>query len=72
MPSQATFERYAEQITGQAGDIVLFNSLVVHSAAPNRSDQRRRALTLCLGRPFMNPKWTGSGISRRASSWYEP
>jgi ectoine hydroxylase-related dioxygenase (phytanoyl-CoA dioxygenase family) len=56
MPSPAIFERHAEQITGQAGDIVLFNSLVVHSAAPNRSDQRRRALTLCLGRPFMKPQ----------------
>jgi len=56
MPSLELFEREADQIIGKAGDIVLFNSLVVHSAAPNRSNDRRRALTLCLGRPFMKPQ----------------
>ncbi len=56
MPSLEAFQAQAEQITGKAGDIVLFNSLVVHSAAPNRSTERRRALTLCLGRPFMKPQ----------------
>ena len=56
MPSAELFERRAEQIVGNAGDIVLFNSLVVHSAAPNQSNDRRRALTLCLGRPFMKPQ----------------
>ena len=56
MPSSEEFERSAEQIVGEPGDIVLFDSLLVHSAAPNRGEARRRALTLCLGRPWMKPQ----------------
>ena len=56
MPSAAAFAANAEQITGKAGDIVLFDSQTVHSAAPNLSSAPRRALTLCLGRPFMKPQ----------------
>jgi hypothetical protein len=56
MPSARYFKAQARQITGDAGDIILFNSLVVHAAAPNRSTDMRRALTLCLGRPFMKPQ----------------
>lgn len=55
-PSTALFERQARQITGRAGDIVLFNSLVVHSAAPNRTNAPRRCLTLCFGRPYVKPQ----------------
>ena len=55
MPSVETFEACAEPLLGQAGDIVLFDSLLVHAAAPNRSGKVRRALTLCFGRPFMKP-----------------
>jgi len=56
MPSAETFAGAAEQIVGKAGDIVLFDSLTVHAGAPNLSDAPRRALTLCLGRPFMKPQ----------------
>jgi ectoine hydroxylase-related dioxygenase (phytanoyl-CoA dioxygenase family) len=56
MPEPEAFARGAERIVGQAGDIVLFDSCTVHAAAPNRSAARRRALTLCLGRPFMKPQ----------------
>jgi hypothetical protein len=56
-PSTALFERNARQITGKAGDIVLFNSLVVHSAGPNRTKSgSRRCLTLCFGRPYVKPQ----------------
>ncbi len=55
-PSAAVFERYAERITGKAGDIALFNSLTVHRAAPNHSNAHRRALTLTLGRPYLKPQ----------------
>lgn len=55
-PSNAVFERHARQVTGKAGDIILFNSLVVHSAAPNRSAASRRCLTLCFGRPYVKPQ----------------
>ena len=56
MPSADEFAAGAEQLIGRAGDIVLFDSLTVHSAALNRSDVARPALTLCLGRPFMKPQ----------------
>jgi len=56
MPSPAVFHAEAEHAVGQAGDILLFDSLLVHSAAPNHSDAPRRALTLCFGRPFMKPQ----------------
>ncbi len=55
-PPPADFFDRAERLVGKAGDIVLFNSLTVHAAAPNRSDAWRPALTLCLGRPFMKPQ----------------
>jgi hypothetical protein len=56
MPTADAFAAGAEQLIGRAGDIVLFDSLTVHSAAPNLSDAPRPALTLCLGRPFMKPQ----------------
>lgn len=56
MPSPDEFATGGVHMVGQAGDIVLFDSLVVHAAAPNRSTARRRALTLCFGRPFMKPQ----------------
>ena len=56
MPSAETFAQQAVSLTGKAGDIVLFDSLVVHSAAPNGGSALRRALTLCFGRPFMKPQ----------------
>lgn len=56
MASDADFARGAISVTGAAGDIVLFDSLMVHAAAPNRSQGPRRALTLCFGRPFMKPQ----------------
>jgi hypothetical protein len=55
MPPHDLFQALAEPALGKAGDILLFDSLVVHSAAPNNSQAERRALTLCFGRPFMKP-----------------
>lgn len=55
MPAYDHFQSAAEQAVGKAGDILLFDSLLVHAAAPNRTDAKRRALTLCFGRPFMKP-----------------
>jgi hypothetical protein len=54
-PSAETFEARAEQATGRAGDVLLFDSLLVHAAAANLSAAPRRALTLVFGRPFMKP-----------------
>jgi ectoine hydroxylase-related dioxygenase (phytanoyl-CoA dioxygenase family) len=55
-PTLEAFQARALQRTGRAGDILLFNSLVVHAASPNRSAAPRAALTLCFGRPFMKPQ----------------
>ncbi len=59
-PSPEIFAAHSEPLTGKAGDIVLFDSLLVHSAAPNTSAASRRCLTLCFGRPFIKPQmdWT--------------
>lgn len=56
MPAPEAFAEKAISLTGKAGDIVLFDSLAVHSAAPNLSAAPRRGLTLCFGRPFMKPQ----------------
>lgn len=56
MPAADRFAQDAISLTGRAGDIVLFDSLAVHSAAANRSTSLRRGLTLCFGRPFMKPQ----------------
>lgn len=56
MPEPEVFQPRAEHAVGHAGDVLLFDSLLVHAAAPNRSTAQRRALTLCFGRPFMKPQ----------------
>jgi hypothetical protein len=56
MPPTDMFLRLSERITGKAGDIVLFDSQTVHAAGENRGDARRRALTICLGRPWLKPQ----------------
>lgn len=56
MPSSEAFGRDARQLTGERGDVVLFDSLLVHKAGENRGPLPRRALTLCFGRPFMKPQ----------------
>jgi hypothetical protein len=55
-PPTALFEHHARPIYGTAGDIILFNSLVYHSASTNRGNARRRALTICLSRPWLKPQ----------------
>jgi len=56
IPSPEMFLRLADRVTGRAGDIILFDSQVVHSAGENRGETRRRALTLTLGRPWLKPQ----------------
>lgn len=56
IPPTDMFLRLADRVTGQAGDVILFDSQTVHAAGENRGDARRRALTLCLGRPWLKPQ----------------
>jgi hypothetical protein len=69
-PSLAAFRARARPCTGKAGDILLFNSLLVHAAGANRGSGERAALTLVFGRPFMKPqmdwpRFLGPGAERR-------
>ena len=56
IPPADLFLKLAEQITGKAGDIILFDSQVVHAAGANSGEHRRRALTLVMGRPWLKPQ----------------
>jgi hypothetical protein len=53
VPEPDLFRRHARPALGCRGDVLLFDSLLVHAAAPNRTPLPRRALTLTLIRPWM-------------------
>ena len=55
-PTLEDFQAGAKPLLGKAGDIVLFNSLLVHAGGANTTGRERVALTLCFGRPFMKPQ----------------
>ena len=52
-PEPDLFYRHARPAIGGKGDVLLFDSLLVHAAAANRTRSRRRALTITLIRPWM-------------------
>lgn len=52
-PDDATLEVNSVRATGEAGGILLFDSNLWHSAAPNITGKSRRALTPMFSRPFM-------------------
>ena len=52
-PSKEFFEKNCETITGKAGDILLFDSLVWHAGGYNKTKNSRRGLTLVYSRSFM-------------------
>jgi hypothetical protein len=51
-PSDHYVEHHAVQVAGPAGTILLFDSNVWHSAAPNSTTRPRMALTPTFSRPF--------------------
>lgn len=51
-PGDAYLEGHAVQVAGPAGTILLFDSNVWHSAAPNTTRRPRMALTPTFSRPF--------------------
>lgn len=55
-PEDEFFFRHSERFLGQAGDVVLFDSNLWHSAGQNTSKAPRRALTIGYSRPFFKPQ----------------
>lgn len=49
-PSDKTFEKHAMQMTGKAGDILIFNSNVWHCAGYNLTDKPRRAIAITVSK----------------------
>lgn len=52
-PSEIQFMDRAFQITGKAGDLVVWNSNMWHRAGENSTDKPRRSLTPEFSKPFM-------------------
>lgn len=50
--SDSLFEDDSIQITGKAGDILVFDSRLLHKAGKNKTAQNRDCLTLTLSKPF--------------------
>lgn len=52
-PTHDDFYGSAEQITGQAGDVIYFDPLIWHAAGENKTDERRNALLIGMVHPWM-------------------
>jgi ectoine hydroxylase-related dioxygenase (phytanoyl-CoA dioxygenase family) len=52
-PSNEEFFSRAIQATGEKGDLLIFNSNVWHSSAPNKTQDHRRAIPITVSRSFM-------------------
>jgi hypothetical protein len=68
-PDDTYLEQNSVRVTGRAGSILLFDSNLWHSAAPNRTSGSRMALTLTFTRPFFKqqmdyPRLLGEDFTR--------
>jgi hypothetical protein len=68
-PGDDELERRTVRLAGPEGSIVLFDSNLWHSAAPNLTQGPRKALTLTFTRPFCKqqmdyPRMLGEGFPR--------
>jgi hypothetical protein len=68
-PDDAWFEKNAVRAVGNAGSVLLFDSNLWHSAAPNLTSGPRMALTLTFTRPFFKqqmdyPRLLGEDFTR--------
>ena len=52
-PSDEYFFNNAIQAVGKSGDLIVFDSNVWHSSAPNNTDKGRRGIPITLSRSFM-------------------
>jgi ectoine hydroxylase-related dioxygenase (phytanoyl-CoA dioxygenase family) len=55
-PAADEFFAHADRAIGPAGRVVAFDSNLWHAAGVNRSQARRRGLTIAFTRPFMKPQ----------------
>lgn len=55
-PSDETFFKNADRVTGKKGSVLLFDSNLWHAAGENKTDTVRRAITLTFTKPFMKPQ----------------
>lgn len=56
-PTDEQFGRGAIQITGSAGDVVLFDSLLWHKGGSNETATARRGITMVFSRSFIKPQF---------------
>ena len=56
-PPDDEFFANATRAVGPAGSVVLFNSNMWHAAGVNRTDRKRRGLTLAFTKPFIKPQF---------------
>jgi ectoine hydroxylase-related dioxygenase (phytanoyl-CoA dioxygenase family) len=52
-PSDEEFFKNAIQAVGKSGDLLVFDSNVWHSSAPNKTNSDRRAIPITISRSFM-------------------
>jgi hypothetical protein len=52
-PTDKEFYENSYRALGKRGDILFFNSNLWHAAGINKTDQKRRAITITLTKPFM-------------------
>jgi ectoine hydroxylase-related dioxygenase (phytanoyl-CoA dioxygenase family) len=52
-PSNEEFFEKAIQATGKKGDMLIFNSNIWHSSAPNKTQDHRRAIPITVSKSFM-------------------
>lgn len=56
-PDEDYFYKYAEQVLGPAGSVLIFDSNVWHAAADNITDSARRSVTPMYSRPFIKQQF---------------
>jgi hypothetical protein len=62
--SVAPESNFGLQICGEAGDLLIWDSRMLHRAGENKTHQPRRAVSIMLSRPFVKPQFDYlSGLS---------
>lgn len=54
-PSSEFFIKNKTQITGKSGDLLIFDSNIWHSSAPNTTNKGRRCIPITISRSFLKP-----------------